>query len=90
MDVVSIDIVNSLLLTGKTYSEISTELQQMYPHIIRGLPTCSVRRYVKEKGLKEICDRDRKHTIEDRITEVSNFSKHSISSALIVFLVACF
>ena len=90
MDAVSMDIVKSLLLTGKTYSEISTELQQMYPHIVRGLSTRSVRRYVKEKGLKEICDRDRKHTIEDSINEVSNFSKHSSSSALIVFLVARF
>lgn len=72
METVSMDIVRSLLLTGKTYSEISMELQQMYPHIVRGLSTRSVRRYVKEKGLKEICDRDRKHTIEDSINEVSN------------------
>ena len=72
MGAVSMDIVKSLLLTGKTYSKISMELQQMYPHIVRGLPTRIVRRYVKEKGLKEICDRDRKYTIEDSITVLAS------------------
>lgn len=89
MNTVPADIVRSLLLTSKTYSEISTELQQMYPHIIRGLSTRSLRRYVKEKGLKEICERERNHTIEGSINEVSNSVKQSSTSTLIVFVVAC-
>ena len=73
MECVSLDIVRSLLLTGRTYSEISTELQMMYPHIVRGLSARSVRRYVKEKGLQAICDNDRQQAIidKDSINEVS-------------------
>ena len=33
MESVSPDVIRSLLLVGKTSSEISTELQQLYPHI---------------------------------------------------------
>lgn len=72
MDTVSMDIVKGLLLTGKTYSEISTELQQMYPHIIHGLSTRSVRRYVKEKGVRRfVIEIGNKHTIENSINEIS-------------------
>ena len=48
MERVSQDVVQSLLVMGKTYQEISVELKQVYPDIVRGLSACSVRRYVKE------------------------------------------
>ena len=85
METVSMDVVRNLLLTGKTYSEISTELQRMYPHIVRGLSIRSVRRYVKGKALKEICDRDRRHTIEGSLNEVSFGQWYQYCLMLILF-----
>ena len=49
MEGVSQDIVQSLLVMGKTYQEISVELKHVYPDIVRGLSARSVRRYVQEK-----------------------------------------
>ena len=74
MECVSPDVVRSLLLLGKTYSEISTELQQLHPHICRGLSARSVRRYVKDNNLKETCEKDREDVIEEGVQEVSNCS----------------
>lgn len=76
MDSVPLDLVRSLLLMGRTYSEISSELQQLYPHIDRGLSTRSVRRYVKENGLRGVCDSDRQQAVEASISEVS-LDRHS-------------
>ena len=58
MEGVSQDVVQSLLVMGKTYQEISVELKQVYPDIVRGLSARSVRRYVKERNLKLAVDRN--------------------------------
>ena len=71
MDSVSIDIVKGLLSVGKSYDEISVELQQVYPNITRGLSARSVRRYVKEKGLKEIVKHEVIEAVKDSVSEVS-------------------
>ena len=52
MERVSQDVVQSLLVMGKIYQEISVELKQIHPDIVRGLSARSVRKYVKERNLK--------------------------------------
>ena len=51
MELVSQDLVKSLLTMGKSYQEISTELI-VYPELKRGLSERSVRRYIKQHDLK--------------------------------------
>ena len=70
MESISIDIVKRLLSVGKSY-EISVELQQVYPNITRGLSARSVRRYVKEKGIKEIVKHEVIQALKDSVSEVS-------------------
>ena len=71
MEQVSEDIVRSLLLLGKTCSQISTELQGLYPHVTRGLSARSVRRYIKDQDLREALDKHREDVIQDSVHEVS-------------------
>lgn len=71
MDQVSQDIVRSLLVLGKTYKEISDELQQIYPNIHRGLSARSVRRYVHEHNLKDITEDYKTRAVEESVEEVS-------------------
>ena len=71
MDSVSIDIMKGLLSVGKSYDKISVELQQVYPNITRGLSARRVRRYVKEKGLKEIVKHEVIEAVKDSVSEVS-------------------
>ena len=66
-----IGIVRSLLLRGKSYSEISDELQQLNPQITRGLSTRSVRRFVKSNDLRELYKQDMKCVIDESVREVS-------------------
>ena len=71
MERVSEDIVKSLLVLGKTYKEISDELQELYPNIHRGLSVRSVRRYICDHNLKDITDHDKKLAVEEAVQEVS-------------------
>ena len=70
MEGVSQDVVQSLLVMGKTYQEISIELKQVYPDIVRGLSARSVRRYVKERNLKLAVDRNLVEAVEESVQEV--------------------
>ena len=71
MEAVSAEIVRSQLSMGKSYKEISEELQALYPYITRGLSVRSVRRYVKENGLRELANQDVLKAVEESINEVS-------------------
>ena len=71
MEGVSQDVVQSLLVMGKTYQEISVELKELYPDIMRGLSSRSVRRYVQEKNLKVTVDRNLVEAVEKSVQEVS-------------------
>ena len=62
--------VQSLLVMGKIYQEISVELKQLYPDIVRGLSACSVRRYIQEKNLKLAVDRSLVVAVEESVVEV--------------------
>ena len=62
--------VQSLLVMGKTYQEISVELKQIHPDIVRGLSARSVRRYVKERNLKLAVDRNLVEAVEESVQEV--------------------
>ena len=64
MDSISIDIVHGLLVIGKTYKEIASELKHLYPHITRGL---SMRRYVAQNGLKDLAKKDKIEVVEQCI-----------------------
>ena len=68
MEPVSEDIVRTLLLLGSSCTEISTELQCLYPHISRGLSARSVRHYIKDHKLR---DRHKEDIIEESVQEVS-------------------
>ena len=58
---------------GRTYDEISAELQQVYPHIARGLSARSVRRYVKENDLKQLVKDEVVQAVKDSVREVSSY-----------------
>ena len=70
MDGVSVDVVRELLASGMTYSQISSELKQQFPHILRGLSERSVRRFVKENSLKEVVKRDVVDAVKKSVGEV--------------------
>ena len=65
MELVSQDLVKSLLTMGKTYQEISTELINVYPEIKRGLSERSVRRYVGQHNLKSLCEQEKEQAIQE-------------------------
>ena len=73
MELVSQDLVKSLLTMGKTYQEISTELTNVYPEIKRGLSELSVRRYVRQHNLKRLCEQDKEQAIQE-CSRGKNFS----------------
>ena len=70
MELVSEDLVKSLLTMGKTYQEISTELTNFYPEIKRGLSERSVRRYVQQHNLKVLSEQDKEQAIKESVQEV--------------------
>ena len=70
MELVSQDLVKSLLTMGKSYLEISIELINVYPEIKRGLSERSVRRYVKQHDLKSLCEQDKEQAIQESVQEV--------------------
>lgn len=70
MEQVSEDI-RSLLVLGRTCSEISIELQGLYLHISRGLSARSVRWYIKDHNLREALDKHKEDIIEESVQEVS-------------------
>ena len=67
----SADVVQGLLMAGRTYQEISDELKQLYPSVIRGFSVRSVRRFVKEKQLKQQADHGIMDAVEEAVGEVS-------------------
>jgi hypothetical protein len=69
---VTATVVKDLLLAGKTYKEISDELKQLYPGLARGLSVRSVRRFVKEKQLRQVANSMLKDALEEAVGEVSN------------------
>ena len=79
MDSIPADVVKGLLAKGQTYSQISSYLKQQYPHISRGFSERSIRRFVKENGLKEEVKNDTVEAIKESVSEVTNFSMHSYS-----------
>ena len=90
MDSVSIDIVRGLLVIGKTYEEISSELKDLYPHITRGLSTRSVRRYVAQNRLKDLAKKDKIEVVEQCIGEVGYPAYHLIECGMVWGLEFCF
>ena len=62
--------VQSLLVMGKTYQEISAELKQLYADMMRGLSARSVRRYVQEKSLELAVNRNLVEVVEESVQEV--------------------
>lgn len=61
-------------MAGRTYQEILDELKQLYPSVMRGLSVRSVRRFVKEKQLKQQADIVLKDAVEDAVGEVGILS----------------
>ena len=70
MESVLLEVVRSLLLGGTTYSAISAELKSRYPNVTRGLSERSIRRYVKDNGLKELVHQDVLEVVGESINEV--------------------
>ena len=70
MDSVCPEIVQSLLVVGNSYKEMETELKVHYPHISRGLSERSIRRYVKENGLRVKAYQEVQKAVEESVNEV--------------------
>lgn len=70
MNDVDSSLVQQLLNAGLSYHRISEELKQHYPSIRRGLSERSVRRYVKECGLRDQAKLFRRASLEQAISEV--------------------
>ena len=81
MESVSLEVVRSLLLQGKTYREISLELQELYPHISRGLSPRSIRRYVKANSLLELANQDVLEAVDASVNEVVVIVNHRGASS---------
>lgn len=71
MDLVPIDVVKGMLARGETYSQMSTYLKQQYPQISRGFSEQSIRRFVKENGLKEEVKTDVAETVKQSVSKVT-------------------
>ncbi len=65
------EVIKTLLVSGKNYRDISTELKSLYPDIKRGLSERSVRRYVTKHNLRHVCETEKRTLIEDSVREVS-------------------
>ena len=65
--ITSIDAVKGMLLEGLTYKEISQELKCLRG----GLSERSVRRFVKNNGIKEEAKTEQRNVVRESIREVS-------------------
>lgn len=70
MEDVPLELVDYLVKSGLTYSEISIRLKRRYPSI-RGLSSRSVRRFCKENGITRLCDNEIESLAVEAIMEVS-------------------
>ena len=68
-------LLQSLVARGLTYKEISEELQQTH-HQRRGLSARSVRRQVKELGLKAAIQQDTQEAVHEAVDEVRIGTMH--------------
>ena len=71
MESIPIDTVRDLLASRKTYAQISNELKRQYPQVGRGLSARSIRRYVKENGIKVEINKMVEETVQAAVAEVS-------------------
>ena len=71
MDSIPVDVVKGLLARGQTYTQISAYLKQQYPHVSRGFSERSIRRFVKENGLKEEVKSDTVEAVKESVSEVT-------------------
>ena len=69
MESVCIEDIKAMLMAGKSYRQISEELKQLNPQG-RGFSERSVRRYVTENSLRQMCQEEKKLLIETSIREV--------------------
>ena len=70
MDQVHPELVRRWLSCGKTYQQISVELKHLYPSVVRGLSSRSVRRYVAQLDLKSAARRDVDEVVQEAVAEV--------------------
>ena len=71
MDSVPVRVVKGLLERGQTYSQISVYLKQQYPPVLRGFSERSIRRFVKENGLKEEVKSEAVELVKEAVSEVT-------------------
>ena len=62
-------MLKSWVASGRTYKEISEELQLMYPQR-RGFSVRSVRRHVNTLGIKSAIQQDTQQSVQEAIDEV--------------------
>ena len=70
MESIPIDTVRDLLASRKTYAQISNELKRQH-QVGRGLSARSIRRYVKENGIKVEINKMIEETVQAAVAEVS-------------------
>ena len=89
IELVSVDLVKNLLVLGKTYEEISIELQSLYPEIKRGLAERSVRRYVRQHDLKRESEEAKVRAIEESVQQVYSAPWLSGRKSILCYIAKC-
>jgi len=70
MEQVPPELVQRWLSSGKTYQQISVEIKHLYPSVVCGLSSRSVRCYVAQLDLKSAARHDLDEIVQEAVAEV--------------------